>query len=105
MGGSLRFISADVGGATAQAWLPVSYGLALAAVAPFCGYLQDLFGRRNETLVGGMLLIIGCAVLATARTFGSAVVAMSLAGAGAAICELTALAGYVKHTSLSNRLI
>lgn len=93
VGGSLGFISASIGGAEANAWLPVSYGLALAAVAPFCGYLQDLFGRRNETLLGGMSLMIGCIVIATAKTFGSGLVGMGFAGAGAAICELTALAG------------
>lgn len=76
-----------------SAWLPVSYALCLAAVAPFCGYLQDLFGRRNETLFGGVLLIVGTTVLATAKSFGAGIVGMALAGGGAAIGELTALAG------------
>ena len=67
--------------------------MALAAVAPFSGYLQDLVGRRNITLGGGLFLIVGIIVLATAKSFGAAVVAMGLAGAGAAIGELTALAG------------
>lgn len=71
----------------------MSYALALAAVAPFCGYMQDLFGRRNETLLGGLSLMVGVIVLATAHTFGQGVVGMALAGAGAAIGELTALAG------------
>jgi MFS family permease len=94
-GGSLSFIAADIGGATASAWLPVSYALALAAVAPFSGYLQDLVGRRNITLAGGLVLCVGIVVLATAKQFSSGVVGMALAGAGAAIGELTALAGYV----------
>lgn len=93
MGASLGFISADIGGAQVSAWLSVAYALALAAVAPFCGYLQDLFGRRNETLFGGLVLIVGTIVLATAKTFGAGLVGMSLAGAGAAVGELTALAG------------
>lgn len=71
----------------------MSYALALAAVAPFSGYMQDLMGRRNITLAGGLVLIIGIIVLATAKSFGAGVVAMALAGAGAAIGELTALAG------------
>jgi len=89
----LGFIAKDLGGATIQAWLPVSAALALAAVAPFCGYLQDLFGRRNETLAGGLVLIIGTIVLATAKSFGAGVAGMALCGAGAAVGELTALAG------------
>lgn len=55
--------------------------------------MQDLFGRRNETLLGGLSLMVGVIVLATAHTFGQGVVGMALAGAGAAIGELTALAG------------
>lgn len=89
----MTFISADIGGEQASAWLPVSYALALASVAPFCGYLQDLFGRRNETLLGGLSLMVGVIVLATAKTFGQGIVGMSFAGAGAAVGELTALAG------------
>lgn len=92
-GGSLSFIAADIGGATASAWLPVAYALALAAVAPFCGYMQDLFGRRNITLGGGTVLIVGIIVLATAKSFAQGVVGMGLSGGGAAIGELTALAG------------
>jgi hypothetical protein len=92
-GGSLSFIAADIGGAEASAWLSVSYALALSAVAPFCGYMQDLFGRRNITLGGGLILMMGCIILATAQKFGQGVVGMSFAGAGAAIGELTALAG------------
>jgi hypothetical protein len=102
VGGSLSFIAADIGGAEASAWLSVSYALALSAVAPFCGYLQDLVGRRNITLGGGVSLMMGCIILATAHTFGQGVVGMSFAGAGAAIGELTALAGlvvvYLQHS-------
>ncbi|KAK5090250.1 hypothetical protein LTR05_000421 [Lithohypha guttulata] len=103
VGGSLGYISADIGGADAAAWLPVAYALSLAAVAPFCGYLQDLFGRRNETLLGGLVLIAGVIVLATAKTFGQGVVGMCLAGAGAAVGELTALAGTSELVPVSKR--
>lgn len=92
-GGSLSFISRDIGGTEASAWLAVAYALALSAVAPFCGYLQDLVGRRNITLAGGAVLMMGCIIIATAKQFGQGVVGMSFAGAGAAIGELTALAG------------
>lgn len=62
-------------------------------MAPFSGYMQDLLGRRNITLAGGLVLMIGIVLLATAKSFGQGVVGMALAGAGAAIGELTALAG------------
>ena len=65
--------------------------------------MQDLFGRRNETLFGGLLLIVGCIVLATAKTFGAGIVAMCLAGGGAAICELTALAGMSELVPVKQR--
>ena len=110
VGGSLSFIAKDIGGAEASAWLAVSYALALSAVAPFCGYLQDLVGRRNITLGGGVSLMMGCIILATAHTFGQGVVGMSFAGAGAAIGELTALAGYIcfltsKESKVDNRCL
>jgi MFS family permease len=93
VGGSLSFIAADLGGLDVISWLPVAYGLALAAVAPFCGYMQDLLGRRYVTLLGGASLNLGIIVLATAKSFGAALVGMGFAGAGAAVGELTALAG------------
>jgi MFS family permease len=79
--------------------MPISYSLALAAIAPFCGYLQDLFGRRNITLAGGVVLCVGIIVVATAHSIGAAIGGMAVAGAGAAIGELTALAGLVINLS------
>lgn len=76
----------------------MSNSLALAATCPFCGYLQDLFGRRNISLLGCALLGIGIIVTATAQSFSQGVAGMTLAGAGAAIGELTALAGSVPLT-------
>ena len=68
--------------------------LAIACISPLCGYLQDLFGRRYVLLSGGVLIIIGILFVAEAHNFGQAVTGMSFAGAGTAIGELTALAGY-----------
>lgn len=95
VGGTLAFIAADIGGTIIEAWLPISYSLVLAAVAPFCGYLQDLFGRRVITLVGGVILCVGIIVVGSAQSPGAAITGMSIAGGGAAIGELTALAGCV----------
>ena len=76
-----------------SSWLPVSNTLAIAAVAPFMGYLQDLLGRRNITLFGSVVIMVGIALIGSAHSFGQAITGMALSGAGAGICELTALAG------------
>jgi MFS family permease len=71
----------------------VSNSLALAAVCPFCGYLQDMFGKRNIAISGSILILVGTTVTATAHSFAQGVAGMTVAGAGAPIGELTALAG------------
>lgn len=76
-----------------MSWLPVSNTLAIAAICPFVGYISDLFGRRNITLAGCVAICVGIILVATAKSFAPAIVGMVLAGAGAGICELTALAG------------
>lgn len=85
----------ELGGPTRISWIPISNTLALAAVAPFCGYMQDIFGKRNITLFGCVCIMVGIIIVGTAHSFRNGVVGMSLAGAGAAIGELSALAGYV----------
>lgn len=97
-GGSLQFIVKDIGGSVATGWLPTANTLAIASVAPFVGYLQDLFGKRYISLFGAALLCIGCVVLGTAHSFGHAIVGMAIAGAGAGIGELTGLAGVSEYT-------
>lgn len=101
MGGSISFIVKDIGGSNKASWLPVAATLAVAATCPFSGYLQDLMGRRNITLVATTILLLGIGLVGGARTFGQAVTGMALAGAGAGVGELTALAGY---DSLKSRL-
>ena len=66
----------DLGGAKAEVWLPVSNTLVLAAICPFTGYLQDLFGRRYITLFGSILIMVGIILVATAHGFAQAVVGM-----------------------------
>lgn len=89
----LPFIARDIGGAAAIGWLPVANTLAIAAICPFVGYCQDLFGKRYIALFGSALLCIGCIVLGTAKSFGAALVGEALAGAGAGMGEITGLAG------------
>jgi MFS family permease len=68
-------------------------GSRITAVAPFVGYLQDLIGRREITLIGSIVIMVGVALVGSAKNFGQGVGGMALSGAGAAVCELTALAG------------
>ncbi|KAH6869408.1 major facilitator superfamily domain-containing protein [Thelonectria olida] len=93
VGGALSYIEADLGATANGVWLPVSNTLAITAVAPFVGYLQDLLGRREITLMGLVTIMVGLVLIGTARSFGQAIAGMSLSGVGAGICELTALAG------------
>lgn len=55
--------------------------------------MQDVFGRRYISLTGAVGLIVGLILLGTAHTIGQAIVGMAMCGVGAAVGELTALAG------------
>ena len=106
VGGSLTFITVDLGSPSTAVWLPVANTLAIAVVAPYTGYLQDLFGKRYIALFGALLICVGIIVLGTAHGFAQGVTGMALAGAGAGIGELTGLAGIseivpVKHRGYS----
>lgn len=94
MGGSLQFIVPDLHATSTSVWLPVANTLAIAAIAPYTGYLQDLFGKRYIALIGALLICVGIVLVGTAHSFGQGVTGMALAGAGAGIGELTGLAGY-----------
>ncbi|KAF2211094.1 hypothetical protein CERZMDRAFT_43939 [Cercospora zeae-maydis SCOH1-5] len=102
-GGTLSFIAKDLDAADIIGWLPVANTLAIAAVCPFVGYLQDLFGKRYIALFGATLLCVGCIVLGTAHQLGQALAGMALAGAGAGIGELTGLAGLAETVPVKQR--
>lgn len=105
VGACLSFMEADFGAEKVASWLPVSNTLAITAVSPFVGYLQDLLGRRNITLAGSIIIMVGIALIGSAKSFGQAVTGMTLSGAGAGICELTALAGYREtHMDITIRI-
>ncbi|KAF2649675.1 MFS general substrate transporter [Lophiostoma macrostomum CBS 122681] len=109
-GGSLSFIEEDLGIARGIAWLPTANILAIAAVCPYAGYLQDLFGKRYIALFGSLCICIGCVLMATTHSFAQALAGMALSGIGAAIGELTGLAGLaevvpVKHRGYSLALV
>lgn len=92
-GGSLAFIAADLKITRGIVWLPTANILAIAATCPYAGYLQDLFGKRYIALFGSFCICVGCALVGSTHSFGQAIVGMALSGVGAAIGELTGLAG------------
>lgn len=93
VGGSLSFITLDLKAPDTAVWLPVANTLAIAAIAPYTGYLQDLFGKRYIALGGALLICVGIVLVGTAHGFGQGVAGMAMAGAGAGVGELTGLAG------------
>ncbi|KAF2706441.1 MFS general substrate transporter [Pleomassaria siparia CBS 279.74] len=103
VGGSLGFISKDLKLASGSAWLPTANILAIAATCPFAGYLQDLFGKRYIALFGSACICIGIVLMATAHSFGQALVGMTVSGVGAAIGELTGLAGLAEVVPVKYR--
>jgi MFS family permease len=62
--------------------------------------LQDLFGKRYIALFGAACICIGCLLMATTQSFAQALAGMALSGVGAAIGELTGLAGQVHPFSM-----
>ncbi|KIV98796.1 uncharacterized protein PV09_09448 [Verruconis gallopava] len=95
VGGCLTFIAEEIGGTNASiiGWLPTANTLAIAAICPFVGYLDDLVGKRYITLLGAVFICLGCVLVGTAHSFAQAIIGMGFAGAGAGIGELTGLAG------------
>ncbi|KAM0164737.1 hypothetical protein ACHAPG_000510 [Botrytis cinerea] len=92
LGGIPPYIYGDLGGADRWTWFVLSNLLALAAVCPFVGALSDLFGRRYIAIFGAGLIVIGMIVCSTAHSMNIFIGGMAIAGAGAGINELTALA-------------
>lgn len=109
-GGIPPLIYGDIGGTDRWTWFVLANLLALAAVCPFVGSLSDLMGRRYVAIMGAVLIIVGVTVASTAHTMNifigkyskanpcmrdhllTMVAGMAIAGAGAGINELTALA-------------
>ncbi|KAL1970330.1 hypothetical protein VTN77DRAFT_5490 [Rasamsonia byssochlamydoides] len=91
-GGIPPYIYRDIGGADRWIWFVLANLLALAGVCPFVGSLSDLIGRRYIAMIGASLICIGMIVSSTAKTMNIFIAGMAIAGAGAGINELTALA-------------
>ena len=109
-GGVPPLIYGDIGGTDRWTWFVLANLLALAAVCPFVGSLSDLMGRRYVAIMGAVLIIVGVTIASTAHTMNifigksstinlrmhdhllTIAAGMAIAGAGAGINELTALA-------------
>ncbi|KAF2021023.1 MFS general substrate transporter [Aaosphaeria arxii CBS 175.79] len=107
-GGSLGFIAEDLGLSRGSAWLPTANILAIAAVCPYAGYLQDIYGKNYVypqviPLFGSLCICIGCVLMATTHSFAQALAGMAISGVGAAIGELTGLAGLAEVVPVKYR--
>lgn len=72
-GSVLPIIYQDIGGVERYVWFVIGYLIPNAALCPFVGALSDLWGRQKVAIVGQILLILGPAVTATAKTMNTAI--------------------------------
>ncbi|KAH2657656.1 hypothetical protein KXW90_002662 [Aspergillus fumigatus] len=100
-GGIPPYIYADIGGADRWIWFVLANLLALAGVCPFVGSLSDLIGRRYVAIIGASLICLG--MIVTKCTTYLAKAGMAIAGAGAGVNELTALAATSEMAPTSQR--
>ncbi|KAF3400211.1 hypothetical protein F1880_008032 [Penicillium rolfsii] len=91
-GGIPPYIYGSIGGADRWIWFVLGNLLALAGICPFVGSLSDLIGRRYVAILGASLICLGMIVSSTANTMNTFIAGMAIAGAGAGVNELTALA-------------
>ncbi|OCK83985.1 MFS general substrate transporter [Lepidopterella palustris CBS 459.81] len=101
--GSLSFIYTSIPNPSTQGWATTAYGIALAAITPFSGYLQDLVGRRYIAIAGSLSLCVGLAIVGSANRFVQLICGCVVCGVGAGVTELTATAGLAEVVSVRNR--
>jgi len=103
LGGVFPLIYNDIGGYDRYIWLILGYLIPNAALCPFVGALSDLIGRKWVAAAGQVLLVIGPIVTVTAHDMNVAVGGMVLAGVGAGLNELIALAGTAELVPIKKR--
>merc|ERR1712000_221481 len=106
-GSVLPDIYGEIGGSTngRWVWMIIGYLIPNAALCPFVGALSDLFGRKYVAGVGQVLLVIGPVVVSTSHEINVAIGGMVLAGLGAGLNELIALAGTSELVPVRKRAI
>ncbi|GAM89682.1 hypothetical protein ANO11243_077210 [Dothideomycetidae sp. 11243] len=102
-GGIPPLIYGDIGGTDRWVWFVLGNLLALAGVCPFVGSISDIMGRRYVAIIGAILIIIGMIVASTAHNMNVFIGGMTIAGAGAGINELTALAAVSEMAPTAKR--
>ncbi|RMZ89171.1 hypothetical protein DV736_g3598, partial [Chaetothyriales sp. CBS 134916] len=104
-GSVLPDIYADIGGSTdgRWVWMIIGYLIPNAALCPFVGALSDLFGRKYVGAIGQVLLVIGPVVVSTSHKINVAIGGMVIAGLGAGLNELIALAGTSELVAVRKR--
>src|SRR3954469_9060730 len=69
------------------AWLPGSYALVYACLAPFLGPISDRFGRKVLLVPGLFGLGMALSMIALARSFSAALAFSAIAGVSAAAIQ------------------
>ncbi|KAL2784671.1 putative MFS monosaccharide transporter [Aspergillus keveii] len=66
------------------------YGIGSIAAVPFCGPLNDWFGRRAALFAGSLIVILGACVTGAAKTHGMFLAGRFVFGFGVCFCNVTA---------------
>lgn len=106
-GSVLPDIYGEIGGSTngRWVWMVIGYLIPNAALCPFVGALSDLFGRKYVAAFGQIALVVGPVVVSTANEINVAIGGMVIAGLGAGLNELIALAGTSELVPVRKRAI
>lgn len=102
-GGIPPIIYGDIGGSDRWVWFVLANLLGLAGICPFVGAISDLIGRRYIAMVGASFIVLGMIVSSTAHSMNIFIAGMALAGVGAGINELTALAATAELAPTAKR--
>ena len=97
------YIVADIGGDETYLWLGIAYSISAAAVAPAAGALSDFLTRRGLLMTGSAIVTMGMIMVGAASKMSVAVGGMAVAGFGAALAEVVAIAALVELSPVRER--
>ncbi|KIW33885.1 uncharacterized protein PV07_00700 [Cladophialophora immunda] len=98
----LLTINADIGPSTSINWVATASSLSIAVIQTVAGSCSDIFGRRNFTILGNLLGLVGCITASRANTVAVVIGGMVLQGIGAGPQQL-AYAGANEIVPKKNR--